>query len=739
MNYQTNSIRGSGVQKLKLSLEHCYGIKKLDEQFNFTNAKAVAIYAPNGSMKSSLAKTFKDIVKGRDSGDRIFTNRPNKRVVADEKGNQLSANEILVVEPYDAEVGHTEKTSTLLVNANLRQQYEDLRKGIDASKEAFIKLIKGQAQSKGDMEREYAIAFAEDPRKFHVAMGRIKADLSKEAPIDQALLQSVPYDLVFDEKVQSVLDGKDAQEAIKQYIEKLNELLAKSRYFKRGVFNYYNAETIADHLAKNGFFEAEHSVNLNADEQLVITTKKQLEEVIAKEKEQITGDAALRKKFVALATKLEKNLAVRQFADYLSNNEGLLPRLENIKSLRQDVLVSYARAHVEAYQELVKLQENAEAEMARIAKEAEREETLWEGIIAQFNERFYVPFRLRAANKTEVVSGRDRMLSLEFIFKDDDGVEEQKVERQDLLNVLSQGERKALYILNVLFEIEARKIAGQDTLLVVDDIADSFDYKNKYAIIQYLYEITRYSNFRQLILTHNFDFYRTIHSRRLVNYKDCYMASKTAAGLSLRQADGFKNVFVNDWKPKFFKDSKKRIASIPFLRNLIEFSRGDSGPDYVKLTSLLHMKADTQSITEGDLDEIYERVCGTKGAASNPAALVVDGIFAEALNCFGAPQGANFENKIVLSIAIRLLAEKYMQKEISDQPFIDGIKDKQTSTLLDRFVTQFPGKTAQIKTIEKVLLMTPENIHLNSFMYEPILDMSDDHLRVLHAEVLALV
>lgn len=29
-------------------------------------------------------------------------------------------------------------------------------------------------------------------------------------------------------------------------------------------------------------------------------------------------------------------------------------------------------------------------------------------------------------------------------------------------------------------------------------------------------------------------------------------------------------------------------------------------------------------------------------------------------------------------------------------------------------------------------MMTPENIHLNSFMYEPILDMSYDHLKKLY-------
>ena len=60
------------------------------------------------------------------------------------------------------------------------------------------------------------------------------------------------------------------------------------------------------------------------------------------------------------------------------------------------------------------------------------------------------------------------------------------VEKAALMKVLSQGEKKALYVLNILFEIEVRKKAKQDTLLIVDDIADSFDYKNKYAIIPYL-------------------------------------------------------------------------------------------------------------------------------------------------------------------------------------------------------------------------------------------------------------
>ena len=34
--------------------------------------------------------------------------------------------------------------------------------------------------------------------------------------------------------------------------------------------------------------------------------------------------------------------------------------------------------------------------------------------------------------------------------------------------------------------------------------------------------------------------------------------------------------------------------------------------------------------------------------------------------------------------------------------------------------------------------MTPENIHVNAFMYEPIIDMGDDQLRKLYTDVKTL-
>ena len=40
-----------------------------------------------------------------------------------------------------------------------------------------------------------------------------------------------------------------------------------------------------------------------------------------------------------------------------------------------------------------------------------------------------------------------------------------------------------------------------------------------------------------------------------------------------------------------------------------------------------------------------------------------------------------------------------------------------------------------LKILEKVAIATPEYIHLNSFMYEPLIDTSTDHLKSLYQEV----
>lgn len=179
----------------------------------------------------------------------------------------------------------------------------------------------------------------------------------------------------------------------------------------------------------------------------------------------------------------------------------------------------------------------------------------------------------------------------------------------------------------------------------------------------------------------------------------------------------------------------KRAASIPFIRNLTEYMCGIEYPYYEQLTSLLHCKSDSRLVTQAELDRVFNAVFNKSGSWGNAGESVIDMILAQAELCFKADTTSNFENKIVLSIAIRLISEKFMMEQIDDAGVTDAFSSNQTQHLFGEFRQRFSGDADAIKVLEGVLLMTPEHILLNSFMYEPILDMSDDHLRKLYLEV----
>ena len=721
------------MDKLIIDIENCYGIRKLKTELDFSHHKSYAIYAANGAMKTSLAQTFKDIADSIESKDRMFPARVSNRKITDEHAIDIPKESVVVIRPYDdGVIGHTEKTSTLLVDSKLRKEYEELYIEIDRSKEIFIKTLVEQSGSRKDLEKEISSTFTKSDDEFYRALIRVRDEVfaQKDAPF-----ASVNYDAIFDEKVLSFLGTKDVKTAIESYIKKYNELLAASTYFKKGIFNYYNATTIAKSLAENGFFNAKHTINLNANEKLEITSQKQLEELIKKEKEGISNDVDLRRKFSDIEKLIQKNVTVRGFETYLTEHEELLPELTNIELFREKIWKSYFKVRFDLYNDLVEKYQAAEKRKLEIEAEASSQRTQWEAVIEIFNSRFFVPFKLTAKNRVSVILGQDPMLSLACSFED--GEDHVPVEKDELMRALSTGEKRAFYILNIIFEVEVRKRAKQETVFVVDDIADSFDYKNKYAIIQYLKDIAEEPYFYQIILTHNFDFFRTINSR-FVEYSHCLMALKSSNGISLVQAAGIRNVFVTDWKPNFFINPKKKIASIPFMRNLIEFTKDNKDPDFIKLTSLLHWKDDSTSITEKELDSIYNALFGVKGNSPNGTGLMINLIQREAEECLNASDGINFENKIVLSIAIRIAAEKFMVEKINDAKFVDNIESNQTPKLLTKYKKLFPSDVDNIATIQRVVLMTPENIHLNSFMYEPILDMSDEHLRNLYKDVLDL-
>ena len=347
------------------------------------------------------------------------------------------------------------------------------------------------------------------------------------------------------------------------------------------------------------------------------------------------------------------------------------------------------------------------------------------------------------------------MPNIVFKFEDKNG-QYKELNRKKLedIEVLSQGERRALYLLQMIFEIENRAKDSAKTLFIIDDIADSFDYKNKYAIIEYLNELpTKANNFYQIILTHNFDFFRILQERILMGKhkkNHSFIAKKNDGAISLHEAghDDGEEYVVNPflyWKKQLNEELKKEepknykflIALIPFTRELLKYTV--KKPEYSKiLTSLLHIKNNTKNITIADIKPIYKDILGIEiskeGDKEGEEKVIFKELYkvAEIISNDENSQGndLNLENKVILSIAIRLMAELHMKLFIKLEDQIG----KTVSKFKNKF-SKDSEKSELITLLDKVVMMTPENIHLNSFMYEPLLDMSDWHLRELYNEI----
>ena len=555
----------------------------------------------------------------------------------------------------------------------------------------------------------------------------------EDSPSEISPFQEIDYQIIFNNHAQNFLEDSNIKDIIKNYIEKYETLIEDSPYLNQ-TFQFHHAQVIQKQLAENKFYDAGHSINLfDGSSKLEFESNADFERALQEERDKIFNSAELKSTFENFDSKIT-NDAQRKLIGYLRNNPEIIPELADMSNFARKIWISYFAKHASLLNDLIEKYNNGRKEIESLTEKAKEERTDWEEVVEIFNKRFiHFPLTVSIANKEDVLL-KDDVATIKFTFKDGEDEASFK-EEKELLGWLSAGEKRALYILNIIFEIEARKKEDGETLIIIDDIADSFDYKNKYAIIEYLKYMSDEDKFFMFILTHNFDFFRTILSRGITVYNQCLIALKTDNETTLEKMDGVRNPFIKDWKSNL-QDNKKLIASIPFVRNIIEYTQGESNDDYMLLTSALHCKSSTDDLTLEIIRDVFERhLKGINFPEKNLSKKLVELIFETADSCLDAPQGPNLENKIVLSIAIRLQAERFMIADINDKEFTDKITKGQYWTLLKRFEEMFNNKRKEIALLRSINLITPANIHVNSFMYEPILDIGDEEIRQLYREV----
>lgn len=734
------------MNKLNIELTNCFGIDSLKHEFDFGKGNTFSIYARNGLMKTSFAKTFQLIQQGKKENisDAIF-GEPGSAIVQID-GQDIEKKQVFVVKSYES--SYESDISSLLIKGDIQTQLKDVFKVRTKLLKALEKdsglKIKRTSLGKTVYELEPTIV-----KDFDFNEKDILSNLMELASYEPEIeCSDIPYSVIFDDTVLKKIKDTKFQEGIRDFITSSDEIYSSFEYLEKGNLTLPKLKDLKKSLVKDAFFVKQNKVILSGQD--AITNSESLEQHISN-----------------IETKIQQTPAYKAIENLLNDSKGIVLKdiietnpeiigflaLDKLQTLKKCLWGSYIRHNSILFEELCdKYNDFSEAIDA-----LEIDDTPWKKALDIFNQRFTVPFMMNVVNLKGAIIG-ESVPQVEFSFKKGDTVKTIDRSKLEKLDTLSQGEKRALYLLNIIFDIEQIKNTGEETLLVIDDIADSFDYKNKYAIIEYLYELAQVSNIYMLILTHNFDFYRTVASRLSVNRSNRLIADYSNDVLKL-EVEYYQDKPFKNWKnnPK----EKDIFALLPFVRNLIEYgvdqNISHTGEDFLFLTSLLHEKQDSRRITFGDIEPLYKHYAGVTqfDASVGTDVVVLSKLYSVCDDI--TTSDTKLENKIVLSIGIRHKAEEYIIQQIhnytgqlswrknkqnyrgTNVEFMNFVQNNrnQTRELFNGY-KQF-GDADKIKILNEVNIMTPEHIHVNSFMYEPILDMDIVELHRLYHTIKNLI
>ena len=732
------------MTEVTVDLSDCFGIEKLNYKFDFSKKNTYSIYAKNGSMKTSFANTFKRIQEGKidEICDKIFETNGNVTIKIDD--NNITKEDVFVIKSFEA--GYESDISPLLVNDDVKSILKDVLK----TRDKFLKILEKKSGLKIKKTFQGKIVYSLEStilNDFSFTEQSILLNLDTFSQAPKIDFSNIVYDDIFNDSVIKKIKSDEFQKGIDAFISKIDEIYRSFNFLEKGTFTLPKLKEIKKIIEKDNFFVKGNMLSLagNKEIQNIDTLESEIKKIEIKIQnlselktiEQLLSDA--------------KGMVLK---DIIETHTDIIPflKLDKLVDLKKILWFSYIYENKSLFDELKTKYSN----LAKSIDNTPTNETPWKNCLNIFKERFTVPFNMEITNLKGAIIG-ESVPQIEFSFSKNGKIKRINRSKLDELDTLSQGEKRALYLLNIIFDLERIKSNTKDTLLIIDDIADSFDYKNKYAIIEYLYELSKIDKIKMIILSHNFDFYRSVSSRLSI-LRDNRLFANVSNNTIEFITEKYQNQPFLYWKKNL--SVKNIIALIPFVRNLIEYGKDNrvSGvSDFLFLTNLLHEKESTDSISFLDLQPIYNEYIGNKNFTKdvNLSESIMQSLYSicDTLN----QTNSLLEDKVLLSMAIRHYAEKFMLNEIkkSSKTFKWGENKPKKTGDAEMFLNYIAGGDNQtkklilgynqigtyenIKLMSEVNIMTSENIHLNSFMYEPLLDMDILELLNLYKKIKALL
>ena len=457
------------MKSIQIEIKNSYGIVDFKHKFEYKDdtregcCNFYGLYAQNGTMKSSFAKTLLNHSKGLVISDEIY-NIPGSCTVSG-----IEPENILSYPSYDGRVWLSDSATHLVANQEAKDVYAKASKDVV---EAFDKLkskISAVTKTKDDdsevVIEDYYRRFVSKEQADSVTLPAVIALLRANLPeIKQGKIQFCDISLnVFNSSnFKKFITNKKYRGFFGSLVKAYDEMCASPTYFREG-FDSSSAHTLIKALDKSNYFSAKHEVVLRDNEDRAtknINSKEELENYLKTDFDRII------ERYPNLKPALNQLIA-----DFSVGTNGETRRIIEDKS-RRDILLfmgdeglfyknmwfGYLSGCIEEIENLLEVHDESKTKIEEALKEADNADTEWQDVIDIFNDRFSsLPYRIDIANKKDTIVEDLVPPIFEFKFRNPRNPSMPYGERPDNLGqlsvlgrVLSNGERKSLYLLNII-------------------------------------------------------------------------------------------------------------------------------------------------------------------------------------------------------------------------------------------------------------------------------------------------
>ena len=710
------------MENISIDLYYCFGIKKFQTKLNFTK-NTVGIYASNGLMKSSLANTFLNY----ENLETEYKKEPKADIKID--NNNFNSDNSLVIETFDFDLSKIdsdlEDSTNLLLNNDLKNKYDEIKK----DEKEKLKKINIEKDSGYKTQKSFLNALEDIfNMPLHEIINANKDKFENPETIDEGLLK-IDIKKFFVQSLKEILDDSDIKKNFSSYIEKV-----KSLGFFTEDFNDISFLRIKKTLEENMFFSVVGNkiiiVSKNGEER-IFNSIKEVEEFLRESFNEI---------YQKIAEKLDGKKETEGLKEVLDKNSEILKDLEDFDSAKKKYFLYHLINKSNECLEYLSSIENNKTQIDNLKENAKEDIANWKKVLKVFHERFSLPIQIDIDSDEKLKStfeGDDSIPKFKIKALKEDYKEEKR--KMGELNFLSTGEKKSLHILRAIYDIEEVKKSEEDILIVLDDIVDSFDYKNKHAFLQYLKDLKNCKNLYFLILTHNFDFFRNLLNKDIFDGENQHIAKSEKGEIILEKFE--KDFIKNPFKNLFNEEEKSGIEIVTLiacLRSIMEL-KGTNGENLKKLTKMLHLQGGSNDIKFNDLESIYKEEEGGKNLIlEKECKNSIEGksMYEFIIEVCKKIEDKNIKednlfDKIVFSIGIRLCVEKFIINKFELKlEKIENTEKEIWQKYSDNTFWEEADENKR-KIFNKARISTTDYIHINTFMYEPLIDQPAENLKEL--------